>query len=284
MSFMKHPACESGGKFGACWDFGSDKPSGQSQTVVNNDPWSGQTPYLTSGFSRAEELFNKPVEYYSGSTVVPFSGQTEQALQNLESRATNGNPLNQAAQDDINATLSGDYLSAGNPYMQNMTDSIHDSVRGAVDSQFSGARYGSAGHAEAMADAVSSNLAPYAFQNYGQERGRQMQAAQLAPQLAMTDYADIGQLQSAGQIREQQAGAELQDQIDRFNFAQNEPRNRVKEFMTTVGGGNYGGSQTSSQPIYSNPLATGLGTAATGVGLANSLFGSPGKGLLSGIF
>jgi hypothetical protein len=42
--------------------------------------------------------------------------------------------------------------------------------------------------------------------------------------------------------------------------------------------GNYGGQQTTQQPLYSNPLASVLGGAASGAGLSMFL-GPKGAGL-----
>ena len=112
-----------------------------------------------------------------------------------------------------------------------------------------------------------------AYQNYGAERGNQLGAIQQAPTLAQQDYLDINQLAQAGASREAQAGAELQDQINRFNFDQQAERDALTQYMTLVGGGQYGGSSTSTAPIYSNPAATNVGLLASGAGAAADIAG-----------
>jgi hypothetical protein len=57
-----------------------------------------------------------------------------------------------------------------------------------------------------------------------------MQAAQAAPAMAATDYADIQKLLTAGQAQEQYSSAELQDAINRFNFEQNLPQMKLNQF------------------------------------------------------
>ena len=52
---------------------GSSSPQGVTQTTVNNDPWSGQQPYLQAGFQTAGDLANAPKTFFPGSTVVPFA-------------------------------------------------------------------------------------------------------------------------------------------------------------------------------------------------------------------
>lgn len=257
---------------------GGSSPSGTSEVRSNAAPWSGQQPYLETGFSRAQsDILNKPIEYYPGSTVVPFSGQTEAALGGTEQRAMAGSPLNQAAQGEVSKTLGGDYLSAGNPAFGAMMNRIEGQVRPMVDSRFSASgRYGSGAHAGATSRALTDAAAQLEFSNYQPERARMLQAAQYAPQLAQQDYFDLGQLGQVGAARERQAGAELQDRMSRFNFAQMEPRQRVMEYMPLVAGGQFGGSTVQQQPIYSNNFATGLGALGTLAGIGGTLFGSGG--------
>jgi hypothetical protein len=266
-----------------------------TQTIQNNDPWSGQQDFLKSGFEQAKtDVLNRPLEYYSGQTVVDPSSQTNAALTSMENRATTGSPLQGSANTNLNKTLSGDFLDAGNPYFKGMVERSIDPMRQefqnvvnpGIDSSFAGAgRYGSGAHAAtrgSAADAYMRNVAntsaSLGFQNYAQERGNQMQGVQMAPGLAAADYADAGMLAQVGAQREGYTQAQIQDQLNRFNFAQMEPQNRLGQYMGLIGGG-YGGTSTQSQvtPTNSNPLLTGLGAASQGVGVAaglKSLFGS----------
>ena len=254
-------------------DFGGSSPSGTTTVTQNRDPWSGQQPYISTGFQRAEQQLDQPQQFFPNSTVVPFSPQTETALGAQENRALLGNPLNAQAQQQIGNTLSGQYLEGGNPAFGAMAQRIENQVRPRIDSQFSGAgRYGSGAHREATSRALADAMAPLAFANYQQERGNQMAAARYAPELAATDYFDINQLRQAGAAREGQAGAELQDTISRFNFGQVEPQERLARYMALVSGGQFGGTSTATSPIYSNPLSTGLGTLGSAASIGN-LFG-----------
>src|SRR5574343_781654 len=97
----------------------------KSQTVTQNtvsDPWSGQQPYLGTGFARAAELLNQGgPQYFQGETTTPFSPQTEQALRLTEGRALAGSPLVDSAQGLTQQTLGGQYLNA-NPYSGRLYD------------------------------------------------------------------------------------------------------------------------------------------------------------------
>lgn len=249
--------------------------SGKTQQVNTvNAPWSGQQPFLSDVFTRAQNQFNAgPQTYYPNSTVVPFSGQTEQALGRLEAAGNDPNSLTRQAQGNLGATLRGDFLSAGNPYFSGMMDRVANQIRPRLDAQFNGANYGGSLHQGAMASALTDAASNLAFQNYGQERGNQMQGMLFAPQL---NTADVQPLVQVGQMREDMASRELQDQINRFNFNQQAPDEALRRYASLVAGGQWGGSSTQTQPLYSNPLAQGLGYAATATNIAGNLFGPRG--------
>ena len=272
-----------------------DSPSGQTTTINNTDPWSGQQPYLETGFKKAEEQLDNPLEYYPNSTVVPFSNQTKEALNRYETRAMNGSPLTAAGQDQIQATLNGDFME-GNPYLSQMIDTASQpvidnyqkAVSPGIDAAFSSSgRYGSGMHASAhdtaqqdLGRSLSDMAGSIGYQNYGDERNRMLQSAGIAPQMAAADYSDMSQLANVGQAYESQAGAEMQDDISRFNFGQQAEKDALAQYMALVGGGSYGGSSTATQPIYSNTTGDILGGAALATGIAGSLFG--GGGLFPG--
>jgi hypothetical protein len=263
------------------------KQTGQSQTVVNKDPWGPQQDFLKQGFERAEtDLLNNPSQYYPNSTVVPFSNQTENALQRQEDRATMGSPLVQAAQGEAQKTIQGDYLNS-NPYLQQamqaaarpMVENFQDTIMPSIQGGFSGrGRYGSGLQAYQQQKAGSNLMrelgdmgARMSYADYGAERGRQQNALTQAAPLAAQDYLDIAQEAQAGALREGQAGAELQDQINRFNFEQNAPKNALQQYMSIIGGGSFGGTDTTSAPIYQNRAAENVGLLATGAGALSDI-------------
>jgi len=270
----------------------SSKPAGQTVTTTSNAPWSGQQPFLTEGFERAEtDVLNKPSEYYPNSTVVPFSNQTEQALGLQEQRAVAGSPVEQAAQNQVQQTAQGDFLGQ-NPYLtqainqatQPIADRFNDTVIPGIQSGFSGKnRYGSGMQAyqqrmagEQAMKQMGDVAGAMSYKNYGDERARQQQASSLAPQMGQIDYQNISNLANVGQVRENQAGAELQEDINRFQHGQQAPKDALAQYMALVGGGSYGGDSTSSAPIYRNQAADALGMAGTAAGIAGSLFGKGG--------
>lgn len=231
---------------------------GSGTQVQNTDPWSGQQPYLKKGFEGAEQgVLNNP-----GQGVVPFSPETQYSLYGTANRALQGNPLLQMGQGQIADTLGGNYM-AGGPGFDAFADAAWNSVRPQVDSGFAGAgRYGSNAHSEALGKGFGRAMAPL----YDSERGRQVQAAFGAPGLAQADYADFDRLGLVGGARE----ARAQQYAD-------EPYERLRRYMSLVGGGGYG-SQTTSSGQEGNPLMGALGGAAAG-----SMFGPWGAAIGGGL-
>lgn len=256
----------------------SSKPANIVTTQQNSQPWSAQQAPLQFGFDEAKKLYqsDKP-NYFPNSTVVPFSGASQAGLQGIEQRATQGSPLNTQAKDLTSSTMGGDFLNAGNPYFGAMADRVYNQIRPKMDAQFASTNnYGTPQHQYSTASALSEALAPIAFQNYSQERGAQNQAAQYAPQLAANDYADMSKLLEVGGMREGMAGAELQDQISRYNFDQNKDYEKLARYMPIVAGGQYGGTSTAQQPIFGNSMAQNAGLGLGAASVFGQLFGKNG--------
>lgn len=264
--------------------------SGGGQQVVtqNNAPWGPQGTGLQEVFGEAKKLYQGGgPQYFPESTVAGFSPETEQALQMTQRRATQGSDVTRAAQGQNQATLRGDYLNA-NPYL----DSTYNRAAGAVTRAFKEATVPGinatftqsgrldGGNARQMAfdqasDRLGRTLTDLGTEiyggNYAQERLNQQRAMALAPSLAAQDYQDIGQLAAAGGQREELAQAQLADRVGRFNFEQQAPANNLAQYLAFISG-NYGGTQTTTQPIYRNTLASSLGGGLAG-GQVASMFG-----------
>ena len=279
--------------------FGS-KPSGTTTSVVSKDPWSVQQPYLTTGFGRAETLLDQPQQFYPYSTVVPYSPATEEALAGVESRARAGSPLTPAAQESTLQTVRGDYLTPeSNPYLTSameaatrpMQERFTQDVLPGISGAFSQAgRYGSGLLANQQQRASENYLrqigdvtSAMTYRTYADERARQLEATRMAPAMAELDYGDFQRLGAVGGAREKFATAQLQEDIDRFAQGQEAEREGLREFMATIGGGQYGGTETSAQPLYSDPFKTGLGYAGTAAGIAGDLFGGGAGSAFAGL-
>jgi hypothetical protein len=168
-----------------------------------------------------------------------------------------------------------------------------------------------------FAQSLSDTAGQLAFQNYGQERGlqeqaiqslgglsnqalqtqlaaagglgqtaasdyaRQLQAASMAPGMASQDYADIQRLIDLGQMQEGYQQMALGDAMGRFNFEQQAPMASLQSYLSAIYGAPMG-AQTS-QPIYRNPLGSGLSGAAAGAGIGSMFAPGIGTGIGAGI-
>lgn len=108
---------------------------------------------------------------------------------------------------------------------------------------------------------------------YQQERGRQMQAAQQAPQLAQLDYSNLQKMLQAGTIQQEQAQQEIDAEIKRQLYNQEEPYRRISRFTDIATGAGSGGTTTQRKPLYEDTGSQVLGGAATGAGLGYQMGG-----------
>ena len=98
----------------------------------------------------------------------------------------------------------------------------------------------------------------------------------MAPQAREFGFADLNTLAGVGGAREAQSQAELQADIDRFNFEQNQPMTSLANYMGVVKGGTVGG--TSTQPVFRNTAGNVLSGALGGAQLGGMIPGLGGAG------
>lgn len=250
-------------------------------------------PYLTYGLNEAQSLYQGGgPQYYAGQTYVSPSTTTQTGLQALQNRASLGNPLLASAQNQLQGTVSGDYLS-GNPFFQGAFQPAAKAAEmqfkqtlGDIGSKASLAgRYGSGAMGQLQDRAagqfgqtLANTAGQLAYQNYDAERARQQAATMAAPAMAGADYQDIQQMLQAGQIQEGYQGQQLQSDIARFNFLQNQPQQNLQNYLSLVYGNPLGkvGQSTQSGASDVSTLQNLLGIAAVGGGLYKNLGGSTG--------
>jgi len=238
--------------------------SGGGQTATSyqtSGPPAYLQPYLRSGAAQAQAIYNSSApQYYPGSTVAASSPATQAWRQAATARGLNGSPVDAAAGGYLQRVLGGDYLKQGNPYQGALNQSIYDAVVPAVESQFSlGGRYGSAAMGSEMARQIADAIAPSAYGNYQQERGNQQAAAAIAPGQAAEDWADLANLGAVGQSQDAYGQSLLNADIDKWNYNQNLPYNKLNQYMGLLLGGNWGTQGTSTQTTPGNGLSGFLG-------------------------
>lgn len=253
---------------------------GGGSGVTRMEPPSYAEPGLRASANAAGQLFNQGgPEYYPGRTVIPFSGQTERALGQIES-LSGTSPAVDAANQQLTGTLQGDYLNS-NPYLDQMFTQAADATRGRLTSEF--ARGGR--DIQASAPARSQELQQLAASiyggNYARERQNQMGALGYLPSVNRERFFGPGQLAGVGQAVEGQAGRLAADRQSRFDYEQNRPEMALDRYVGRLTGaaGQYG-NQTQDQS--KNRLAGALGGGLAGAAASTLPFFSSGAGAALG--
>ena len=250
-------------------------------------------PYLSYGLSEAQRLYQAGgPQYYPGQTYVSPSQTTQTGLQALEQRAMQGSPLVGQAQQQLQNTIGGNYLS-GNPFFQGAfapaaqaaTAQFNQAIGDIGSAASKAGRYGS-GAMGSLQDRASGQFAQQltntagqlAYQNYADERARQQAATMAAPGMAQADYQDIQNLLAAGQAREGYTGQQLQADMARYNYGQQLPQQNLATFLSSVYGNPMGNlrSHTTSGTADTSTMQNLLGAAAVAGGLYQNLGGSAG--------
>jgi len=234
---------------------------GSSTTTQQLDPT--VRPFVKYGLQEAQNLYQSDTpQYYPYQTYVDPSQQTQAALQATQNRAMAGNPLLPAAQQQLQNTIQGNYLSSGNPYLQDAMrgmasaagQSYYDTLSNVASQSSRAGRYGS-GAMNNLQDRASQTLAntlvnkagELGYQNYADERARQEAAILNAPQMAQADYYDLQQLMGVGQAAEGYQKEALDSDIARFEYEQNLPYTKLQSYLSAAYGAPMGQvSQTES--------------------------------------
>ena len=229
---------------------GKGKGGGGTQTQTQDiAPWLKE--YVTYGLGEAKNLYQSTTPtYYPGQTYVDPSTQTTQAIDLATQRALAGSPLTSGAISQQQGTIGGQYLGA-NPYLeaalrpgqQAATRAYEQAISGTRSQAAGAGRYGSGAQNQLeslsqqnLANALANQAGTAAYQNYATERGLQQQSALAAPQLAQSEYADINQLLQAGQLGEQYKQTALESDIERYNFEQQKPYEKLSAYLGAVYG------------------------------------------------
>ena len=259
-------------------------------TTTSAEPSEFVKPYVTEAFGQAQDLFQSTTpNYFPSQTYAGFAPETTAALNLASARALN-NPLLGSSQTEINKILQGDYLTpTSNPYLQDLYNQMAGDVTSGVQSQFTKAgRLGSSANQETLARELGNLATKVYAPNYQQERANMMAATQLAPSLAAADYQDIQALGGIGQTKEAMEMAQIQDAMARFDFEQQKPYYKLREYLASIGA-SVPQTTATTKPVFRNQLGGILGSAMEGANLANLItpgqnlgLGAIGGGLLGG--
>lgn len=249
---------------------------GDSDSTQTQVPWAAQQGPLKKVYSEAQNL------YGSGQlgALGPQSPYTQAAQGMTAARALGGGyGLADRSAQALGGTISGDYLSQGNPYLQSaiaygqqpVIDAWNSQIAPGIDASFSAGggagALGSGAYAAARnraEDTLARNLSgaatQAAYQNYGDERTRQMQGLAIAPQVEQLGYYGADRLAQVGA----QADARAQMEAET-------PSRALQQYTSLITQTPFFGTTTTNQSSSGGGtdwLSTGLGSAA----LLGSLF------------
>jgi hypothetical protein len=217
-------------------------------------------PYVTYGLEEAKRQYQSPgAQFFPGQTYVSPSAATQTALQAAQQRAMYGSPIQAAAQQEYLSTVQGRGV---NPFLEGAlagtnrqaTEAYTRGVQGLQSKASSMGRYGSNAMGQQVGQAqdifgrnLAENAGQLAYQSAEAERGRQMAAVTGAPAYAQADYQDIQKLLTAGQGVESYQQKELQDAINRYNYEQTLPQQKLQQFTNLFTSVPSGGTSTTTQ-------------------------------------
>jgi len=179
------------------------------------------------------------------------------ALAATRQRATEGSEFIPALQNVVMQNLMGT-----NPLQ---SAAFRPAVEAVQAEAAKSGRYGS-GYQQA---ALGQALAPMAYQ-------AQQAAISQVPAAYEFGFSDLAKLAGVGAAREAQSQAELQADIDRYQFEQAQPLSSLANYMAAIQGGTIG--RDTITPYFRQPGLGFLGGAMGGAQLAGQLGFSQGAG------
>lgn len=269
--------------------------SKQQTTTMNSAPWADAQPYLKSAMTQAQNLGNQGVggQVYTGSTVIPWSGETTKAMGLLSGYANDNSGANGlsgqsqsiinngglnadqvAARDATKAIASSSFNINEDPAFQQVLDQTMNSVNSNASAA---GRYGSGTHQGVLAQEVG-DLGARQYQNWlarkdaansnlfsmGQQGQNNLPSAWANLQLPAQTLMQVGSM------NEDLATRQKNDELRIFDAQQNKPWELLaKQNAIYSGNGALGGTSTTAQPGQ-NSFLTALGYGASGLGLLGS--------------
>lgn len=156
-----------------------------SKTKQKNTPWEPAQPYILQGLQQTQRVFdqNQPqLDKYAGAAFDTYGRLAPGAERGIAS-----------SQDLVNRTIGGEYLR-GNPYADQVWNGIADDVTRGVQSQFTaGGRFGSGQNSSVLARELARAGSQFRYNDYNNERDRQMQAVGAAQDLMRGNQATLDQ-------------------------------------------------------------------------------------------
>lgn len=254
-------------------------------------------PYLREALEESRSLFlGTPPAFFPGTTYVPPSAQTLEALDAAEMVSRGAAPFFEQARGGfmtgltgLEKTARGGFLGS-NPYLNAMvtaasrplTQQFQEQVLPGISSQYSAAgRYGSGamgraqerateGFTRALGDVSTSIIG----QDYARERGFQEAAmrdigtaATMVPEFYRGFLAPTETMARVGAQREAIAAQPLEESMRRFEFGQRQPYEQLTGYLSSIYGSPLA-SRGMVPPTTENRSLANIGTALSFLGQA----------------
>jgi hypothetical protein len=273
---------------------GSKQSSSPSTTtsIQKSEPPAFVRPYSTELMERGAALSQTPYSPYQGQKIADIAPETLYGLNMTAERAVNGSPVMNATQQNMAATMNGDYMSPdSNPYLKANVNQALGDVQTRVNSQFNNANYGTTAHQETLARSLGDQANQLYGANYSNERTNQMRGAMFAPQLAQADYADASALTGVGDAYRSLEQESLNQSLADWTEAQQDPYKKMDTLASTIStasGGYANSSSSAPNPYQTSPVAGMIGGGMAGYGLGqmagmNPYMSAGGGALMGGL-
>lgn len=286
--------------------------STKQTTSSSSEPWAAAQPALKQGLTDAQGIYSSGTAFqpYMGSTVVPYSQQSQDAMNNMQNRVGWAQPVldrnlrtidglqAQGGLNDIQRGVVGrltgqatkSFNPNDNPGFQSVLKQATDSAGQAVDMGASAAgRYGSGIHQGNVAREVGNVAGQLTSNEYGDFKNRRDAANtslfNAGQQQTQNIWGNTDALRNAYQLHQEPqkdlmgigsqyedlAGRTLNDKLRIWQGQQQAPKSAV-EWLAALGSGagSLGGTQGTSAQ---GPSANPFGQAAGGLLGLNSLLG-----------
>lgn len=262
---------------------------GAKAVDTKTEPWAKAQPYILDFLKQSEAASDNPLEMFGGQMTAGQSNDTVMG-QDMIRDFIGGemNPVN-SMNEFLGQVMGGEFMGGQgqNPLLdqqfgvmsKRIGEQFNQITMPGINSRMAGAgRSGSAaaGRARGRADeTLVRELGDLGTQiyygDYERRMGDRFTAAGMAPGGQAAALGGFGALQGSGLDQDQYSQKLLNESIERFNFSQTEPEERLDRYGNRVQGMTAG--YNKSQQVVPTSNDTGAGISAI-LGLVTSVIGA----------
>lgn len=251
----------------------------KTNSSTQNEPWGPWADQAKHGLGWMNDISQDPMQQFSGSRVGGRSAMTLDSEQGGMGLLNNsGNPQQMAFLQNL---LGGGMLTpeGGNPYIQQIgnmaaADATQDFKRSMIPgASLGGSKAGSGAQTNMndrafrqFSDSLNRSRFGLLGNNYNMERGYQQQAPGMMQNVMQGQRQNLGMAHQLGASSDNYGQRQLDDQVNKFNFRENEERNRLDQFLMRLGGMAGNAGQGGTQEQQGTMPGQGGMTAGQGVG------------------